>query len=81
MTTEAKLNNYLDEAERKAWDSLSRYKFQMFGYWASIWIHLNQISGAKRPNPFRELVLTARARNGYKPHKTIDNYIKGEIPK
>ena len=23
----------LDEAERKAWDSLGRYKFQMFGYW------------------------------------------------
>ena len=50
----------LDEAERKAWDSLARYKFQMFGYWAAIWVHLNQISGAKRPNPWKVLVHQAR---------------------
>ena len=46
----------LDEAERKAWDSLSRYKFQMFGYWAAIWVHLNRLSGAKRRNPWGSLV-------------------------
>ena len=33
----------LDEAEAKAWDSLGRYKFQMFGYWAAIWVYLNRI--------------------------------------
>lgn len=32
----------------------------MFGYWAAIWVHLNKISGLKKPNPFKELVLTAR---------------------
>lgn len=48
------------EAEEKAFDSLARYKFQMFGYWAAIWVHLNRISGLKKPNPFRELVMTAR---------------------
>lgn len=53
---------HLDEAEHKAWDSLARYKFQMFGYWAAIWVHLNRISGAKRPNPWIELVKKARER-------------------
>jgi hypothetical protein len=50
----------LDVAERKAWDALSRYKFQMFGYWAAIWVHLNRIAKAKRPNPWIELVKHAR---------------------
>jgi len=50
----------LDIAERKAWDALSRYKFQMFGYWAAIWVHLNRISNAKRPNPWAELVKHSR---------------------
>jgi hypothetical protein len=50
----------LDIAEKKAWDALSRYKFQMFGYWAAIWVHLNRISKAKRPNPWIELVKHSR---------------------
>jgi hypothetical protein len=52
----------MDEAEAKAWDSLSRYKFQMFGYWAAIWVHLNRIGGFKRPNPWKDLVQTAKRR-------------------
>jgi hypothetical protein len=56
------LDQYMAEAERKAWDALSRYKFQMFGYWAAVWVHLNRISGARRPNPWREVVLSARER-------------------
>ena len=48
------------EAESKAWDSLSRYKFQMFGYWAAIWVHLNKLSGRNEPNPWRNLVKQAR---------------------
>ena len=27
-----RLRAEMDEAEHKAWDSLARYKFQMFGY-------------------------------------------------
>jgi hypothetical protein len=50
----------LEEAERKAWNSLARYKFQMFGYWAAIWIHLNRIGGFGRPNPWSHLVKMAR---------------------
>lgn len=50
----------LDNAERKAWDSLARYKFQMFGYWAAIWVHLNRIGEFKRANPWQPLVLVAK---------------------
>lgn len=56
-----KLVAELDEAERKAIDSLARYKFQMFGYWAAIWVHLNRLSGQNRPNPFRQLVTVAKS--------------------
>lgn len=49
-----------DEAEAKAIDSLGRYKFTMFGYWAGIWVHLNRVIGDKRPNPFTDLVQAAR---------------------
>lgn len=54
------IETHLDEAERKAFDSMARYKFVMFGYWAGIWIHLNRINGGKRPNPFSGLVKAAR---------------------
>lgn len=54
------INDEIADAETKAIDSLARYKFTMFGYWAGIWVHLNRISGSKRPNPFRPLVEAAR---------------------
>lgn len=57
---QAELVRELDEAERKAWDSLARYKFQMFGYWAAIWVHINRLSGLRRPNPWKCLIETAR---------------------
>lgn len=59
--TAIELAHELDEAERKAWDSLGRYKFWMFGYWAAIWVHLNRIGHFKRSNPWKVLVLAARA--------------------
>lgn len=57
-----RLRAELDEAEKKAWVSLGRYKFQQFGYWAAIWVHLNRISGEGRPNPWKNLVTIARQR-------------------
>lgn len=57
-----KLEAELAEAEAKAIDSLARYKFAMFGYWAGIWVHLNRISGLNKPNPFKPLVVCARER-------------------
>ena len=55
-----KLLEERDEAERKAIDSLARYKFAMFGYWSGIWVHLNRIVGDGRANPFRDFVHLAR---------------------
>ena len=50
-----------EKAERKAWDSLGRYKFEMFGYWAAKWVQMNQLlRGSEHPNPFRSLVKAAR---------------------
>ena len=57
----------LEEAEQKAWEALSRYKFWMFGYWAGVWVHLNRISGLRRPNPWRALVNLAREQVGKAP--------------
>ena len=48
------------EALETAIDSLARYKFMMFGYWAAIWVHLNQLDTDKEGNPFKMLVQTAR---------------------
>ena len=54
----------LYEAESKAWQALSRYKFQMFGYWAGVWVHLNRLDGQKRPNPWKKLVGIAKKEVG-----------------
>lgn len=59
--TDKTLEKELHEAELKAWDALARYKFMMFGYWAAIWVHLNRVTKARRPNPFKNLVALARA--------------------
>ena len=66
-TVEKRLEQDLNEAEAKAWDSLARYKFQMFGYWEAIWVHLNRVGEFKRPNPWKSLVKTART-----GHKDFD---------
>ena len=50
----------MDEAEDKAWSALAGYKFWMFGYWSAQWVRLNEISGASRPNPFKEIVKIAK---------------------
>ena len=42
-------------------NALGKYKFMNFGYWAAIWVHLNRISEHKKPNPWKEIVLQARA--------------------
>ncbi len=55
-----KLDQEIQEAADKALDSLGRYKFVMFGYWAGVWVHLNRIEGRRRPSPFRDLVHNAR---------------------
>ena len=58
--THQSMDDALAEAERKAWDSLSRYKFVMFGYWCGVWVHLNRVSGQQRSNPWRPLIKLAQ---------------------
>jgi len=61
------LEKALDEAEKKAHENLAIYKFNNFGYWASIWVHLNRIGQFHRPNPFSSYVnLAKNLRKGVK---------------
>lgn len=57
------LRKEMDAAESKAWESLARYKFMMFGYWAAVWVHLNRVGKFRSPNPFASLVKDARRRS------------------
>lgn len=59
MTLEEQLRTDLIGAEAKAWDSLARYKFFMFGYHAADVVKLRRRLGL-RGNPFRQLVEIAR---------------------
>lgn len=51
-----------ESAERKAWDSLARYKFEMFGYWSSSWVKYNQLlpKHLRSGNVFKRAVDLAR---------------------
>ncbi len=51
-----------DQARIKADDSLARYKFEMFGYWASSWVKFNQLvpKHKRLANPFANYVKLAR---------------------
>lgn len=53
------------EARENALKSLAGYKFTMFGFWASIWVHMNrcikeQDPGQYQANPFKFLVHASR---------------------
>jgi len=54
------IHQALGEHERRAWDSLARCKFWMFGYHAALWVSLNRFSAQPRRNPFASLVSFAR---------------------
>lgn len=52
-----------EEAVVKAWDSLGRYKFEMFGYHASAWVKYNQLlpKSHRQGSPFKRAVDLARS--------------------
>jgi len=55
----------LDELKAKetaAWDSLSGYKFIMFGYHAAVWVTLNRIHRCHQRNPFLDVVKLAKVK-------------------
>lgn len=56
----ATLEADLVDAERKAWDSLARWKLWMFGYHASDVIKIKRRLGRSREPFFKELVEVAR---------------------
>lgn len=58
--TSRQLRKEMETAERKAWESLARYKFMMFGYWAAVWVHFNRAGRFREPNPFALVVKAAR---------------------
>ena len=62
VATRKRMEQDLDEAERKAHRNLAIYKFMNFGYWAAIWTHLNRVGNFHRPNPFSDYVKLARAK-------------------
>jgi hypothetical protein len=59
-STQNELEKERNIARDKALDSLGRYKFMQFGYWAAIWVHLNRLCLYQMPNPFKEIVNTAK---------------------
>jgi hypothetical protein len=63
VNLEQYVQQQLADAERKAWDSLARYKFVMFAYHAAWWVKINRMGGFNKPNPFLPLVKLARERN------------------
>lgn len=48
----------MTDAETKAWEGLSGYKFWMFGYHAARWVNYNQLlpQSQRFRNPFKSLV-------------------------
>ena len=57
---EDKVRDAMKDAESKAWEALSGYKFIMFGYHASRWVNYNRLLPKGESNPFRQLVNIAR---------------------
>lgn len=55
-----KIEDEREEAKRKAMKALAGYKFQMFGYWAAIWVHMNRLCKTKQASPFKAMVHAAR---------------------
>ncbi|WP_027719183.1 hypothetical protein [Desulfovirgula thermocuniculi] len=55
-----KILEAMKDAEERAWEALSGYKFWMFGYHAARWVNYNRLLDKPLQNPFRELVMVAR---------------------
>ena len=56
----AQLPQLMKDAETKAWEALSGYKFWMFGYHAARWVTYNRLLDKPLPSPFKAVVQLAR---------------------
>jgi len=70
IATRERMEQDLEEAERKAHKNLALYKFMNFGYWAAIWTHLNRVGNFHRRNPFSDYVKLATKKGGEGDTKT-----------
>ena len=61
MQIDSKTLDELSAKETAAWESLSKYKFIMFGYHAAVWVTLNRIHHCRQSNPFLDAVKLAKA--------------------
>lgn len=52
----------MEQAERKAWEALGKFRFAEFGHYASLWASLHRASGARLTNPFSGVAILARQR-------------------
>lgn len=50
----------MKDAEIKAYEALSGYKFWMFGYHAARWVTYNKLLEKRQPSPFKSLVKIAQ---------------------
>lgn len=57
---ERRIREAMVDAERKAWEALSGYKFWMAGYHMARWVNYNALLVKGEPSPFRDAVLLAR---------------------
>lgn len=72
-TVQAKVEQALADAERKAWLALAGYKFWMFGYHAAQWVLLKSVMPAHIRNPFASLVRLAKDVVKERGWKEVDN--------
>ena len=55
------IEQYLDDAEHNALTSLAANKWERFGYWAAMSVHLRKILHLSRtPSPFRDFAKLAQ---------------------
>ena len=50
-----RISEAMDEAERKAWEALSGYKFWMFGYHAAKYVQLAQLLDKAASEPIQSI--------------------------
>jgi len=61
VKTEPEIQEYLAEAEQNALVSLAANKWERFGYWAAVSVHLRKILGLSHtPSPFRDFAILAQ---------------------
>lgn len=65
MKSPEEIRAYLQAAENKAITSMAANKWERFGYWAAMVVHLRKILGESHtPSPFREFAELARQKIG-----------------